>query len=100
MELPQLPPDLPPSLAHMVGLIDGANLARLWGYDSTTNAFREQLARLRITPVPGRRGWYDPRLIRRRLDEAQGLTMVPISATGTERPMSALEQRKARNGKV
>ena len=32
---------------------------------------------MRILPVPARVGWYDPSLMRRRLDEAQGLLVAP-----------------------
>lgn len=79
----------------LVGLMSGAELARAWGYDGVNNAFRDQCARLNITSVPGRRGWYDPRLVRRRMDEAQGLLdRHPDSG----RELSLVEQRRARLG--
>lgn len=54
-------------------LIHCDDLARDVGYASANSAFREWCARMRITPMPGRRGFYDAALVRRRLDEAQGL---------------------------
>lgn len=57
-----------------IGLMSSDQLARCLGYSGTNSAFRDWCASMRITPVPGRRGYFDPVLVRRRLDEAQGLT--------------------------
>jgi len=84
-----------PALTDMITLISQADLAQFWGYKSVTNAFRHSCRTLRIEPVPGRRGWYDPALVRRRMDEAQGMATVPTVAT-TEREMTPREQRRAR----
>lgn len=77
-----------------IGLIHAEDLAREMGYEGVTNAFRSWCATMRIAPVPGRRGWYDRKLVRRRLDEAQGL----VAEATDERPMSLVEQRRARRG--
>lgn len=87
-----------PLFADQIGFIRAAELAQLWGYADAGTAFRESCRKLNITPVPGRPGWYDPRLIRRRLDEAQGLATVPLVAT--DRPMTDLEARRARRGQA
>lgn len=88
-----------PMFADLIGLISAADLAALWGYAGVNSAFRDFCAKLHISPVPGRPGWYDPRLVRRRMDEAQGLAMLPTLASA-EREMTALERRKARNGQI
>lgn len=78
----------------MIELIHMEDLAHKMGYASANSAFREWCRTMRITPVPGRRGFFDPTLVRRRLDEAQGL-IGPAAGEG-QRPMSLTEQRKAR----
>lgn len=57
----------------MIRLVTSEELAHDLGYSSANDAFRSWCTKLRITPVPGRRGVYDIALVRRRLDEAQGL---------------------------
>jgi hypothetical protein len=79
----------------VIDLMTGEALARCVGYGGVTNAFRNWCAKLRITSVPGRRGWYDPILVRRRLDEAQGLFSNGEVLTGALTPLQA---RKVRNG--
>lgn len=56
-----------------IELVTSDDLAHRLGYSGTNAAFRDWCASMRITPVPGRRGYFDPALVRRRLDEAQGL---------------------------
>ena len=79
----------------VIDLMTGEALARRVGYGGATNAFREWCAKLRITTVPGRRGYYDPVLVRRRLDEAQGLASNAASEPGS---MTPIEIRRARLG--
>lgn len=81
--------------ADMIRMISAASLAKLWGYSGPTDAFRVFCTKLSITHIPGRPGWFDPCLVRRRLDEAQGLAP-PISPGG--RGLSLVEQRRARRG--
>lgn len=57
----------------VIDLMTGKALARRVGYDGVTNAFRNWCAKLHITLMPGRRGYFDRKLVRRRYDEAQGL---------------------------
>ncbi len=80
-----------------IRLINIDDLAQQLGYAGANSACRDWLASMRITPVPGRRGWYDPFLVRKRLDEAQGLS---VQASRSDTPMSLTEQRKARLGKA
>jgi hypothetical protein len=75
----------------MITILSTEELSRLLGYSGANTAFRDWLVQMRITPVPGRRGVYDIALVRRRLDEAQGL--VP---TGTAEPVSLVAARRAR----
>ena len=85
-----------PQFSDMIGLVHRDVLAKVMGYSGPNDAFRSWSTTMRITPVPGRLGWYDPRLVRRRLDEAQGLLGEPVGAG--ERPVSLVEQRRARRG--
>ena len=81
----------------MIDFISADDLARAAGYRGATSSFRQWCVSLRITPVPGRRGFYDLRLVRRRLDEAQGLTTA--SDAHQSAPLTLVEQRRARLGK-
>lgn len=56
-----------------IELVSSEDLASRLGYSGTNAAFRGWCVSMRITPVPGRRGYFDPALVRRRLDEAQRL---------------------------
>lgn len=78
-------------------LIHSDDLARSLGYTNANSAFRSWCARMRITPVPGRRGFYDAALVRRRLDEAQGLLVADTQMKGRNK-MTAIEARRARRG--
>ena len=82
-----------------IQLIPLEKLAQDLGYSGPNASCRDWLAMMRITPVPGRRGWYDPLLVRRRLDEAQGLTPVPADTLSTApKGPSLTEQRRLRLG--
>ena len=75
-----------------ISLISSDDLAARMGYSSTTSAFRDWCASMRIAPVPGRRGFFDTALVRRRLNEAQGLSeSIDGSANGL------IMARRARN---
>lgn len=78
-----------------ITLVHRDDLVAALGYSSASDAFRTFCASVRIVPVPGRNGWYDPRLVRRRLDEAQGLSVDPEAVA---RPLSLVEQRRLRRG--
>jgi hypothetical protein len=79
----------------VIDLMTGEALARSAGYGGVTSAFRNWCAKLRITPMPGRRGYFDPKLVRRRYDEAQGLASEATSEPGS---MTPIEKRRARRG--
>ena len=78
--------------APYIALISSTELAASMGYAGTNSAFRDWCASMRIAPVPGRRGYFDPALVRRRLDEAQGL-----SETTNGAPRDLVAARRARN---
>lgn len=80
----------------MINLIPAEELAARLGYSGVTSRFHDWCASLRITPVPGRRGYYDPALVRRRLDEAQGLVTPPSGEAEGRRSLVAA--RRARRG--
>lgn len=77
----------------MLDLIRAEDLAHKMGYSSANGAFRAWCAELRISPVPGRRGLYDPSLVRHRLDEAQGLA--PSDAADCGSLVAARRARRA-----
>lgn len=77
----------------MIRLVTSEELAHDLGYSSANDAFRSWCTKLRITPVPGRRGVFDIALVRRRLDEAQGLE-VQSNAISQETDLVAI--RRAR----
>lgn len=74
----------------MIRLIHVTDLARELGYASAHAGFRAWARKLNITPVPGRSGYYDPELVRRRLNEAQGI------GHGEAAGHSAVARRRAR----
>ena len=80
----------------MPELISAEDLARQMLFSGVNGAFRDWCALMRIHPVPGRRGVYDPALVRRRLDEAQGLATGEGAALGAGAGLVA--QRRARRG--
>lgn len=78
-----------------IRLITSDELALSLGYSGPNDAFRCWCRKMRITPVPERRGVYDTALVRRRLDEAQGLVFFEdgVAAHSAE---SYVNQRRAR----
>lgn len=79
---------------QQISLISTEDLAASMGYSGATTSFREWCTSMRIQPVPGRRGYFDPALVRRRLDEAQGLSEVADIAD-TDGLVSARRLRRA-----
>jgi hypothetical protein len=80
-------------------MITEAELATYLGFDGRQKAFRAWCKSMGITPLPGRKDVYDPKLVRQRLDAAQGLAPT-VSANVDHPPLSLVEQRRARRGKV
>ncbi len=80
----------PPDLT----MISSHTLAAQMGYTGPTAQFRAWLKEMDITPIPGRRGVYDPKLVRARLDAAQRLREPALSAPAEK--TSLVASRKAR----
>ena len=80
-------------MRNQIELIPTPQLALMFGYSEPSTSFYDFCRRTGISPVPGRRGWYDPKLVRVRLDAAQG-----ISEAGREvaAQPSLVAQRRAR----
>lgn len=76
-----------------IDLVSSQDLASCLGYSGTNAAFRDWCVLMRITPVPGRRGYFDPALVRRRLDEAQGL--ISVQSEEAEGFVAARRARRA-----
>lgn len=76
-----------------IQLIATPELASLFGYSEPSASFYGFCRRTGISPVPGRRGWYDPKLVRARLDAVQGLTEMVRDAVSKP---SLVAQRRAR----
>jgi hypothetical protein len=76
-----------------IQLIPTPELALLFGYNGPSASFYDFCRRTGIVPVPGRRGWYDPKLIRTRLDAVQGISATEREA---EPQLSLVAQRRVR----
>lgn len=76
-----------------IQLIPTPELASLFGYAEPSASFYDFCKRTGISPVPGRRGWYDPKLVRARLDAVQGMTEAVRDAVSKP---SLVAQRRAR----
>jgi len=76
-----------------IQLISTPKLAALLGYGEPSPSFYEFCRRIGVAPVPGRRGWYDPKLVRARLDAVQGIEKAQLSV---EPRQSLVAQRRAR----
>ena len=73
-------------------LVSGDELAKAVGFKSAAGGFRSWCQQSGTEPVPGRRSQYDPKLVRMRLDELQGMAL-----PAAEMPsLSLVEQRRAR----
>jgi len=80
-------------------LMTEVELIAVMQFDGSINAFRTWCRKIGIKSVPGRRGVFDPKLVRHCLDAAQELT--PSIAANTENPpLSLVEQRRARRGQA
>jgi hypothetical protein len=78
---------------QQIQLIPTPELAELFGYNEPSASFYDFCRRTGIAPVPGRRGWYDPKLVRTRLDAVQGMTEIMRDAVSKP---SLVAQRRAR----
>ncbi|WP_273524505.1 hypothetical protein [Rhodosalinus sediminis] len=88
---------LPEPVAQAVAsitFIPERELARAFGFGKVSWKFRDFLDQAGIEPVPGRPGFYDPKIVRARLDAIQNYS----DATNTQ--MSLTQQRRKRLGKA
>lgn len=74
-------------------LISTHELATAFGFKEPSNAFYSFCRSNGISPVPGRRGWYDPKLVRKQLDAAQGIAPAEVPA---DRQVDYIAMRRAR----
>ena len=80
-------------------LMTEVELIAVMQFDGSIKSFRTWCRKLGIKSVPGRRGVFDPKLVRHCLDEAQELTAFKETNTG-HLPLSLVEQRRARRGQA
>ncbi|MZR15408.1 hypothetical protein GQE99_20540 [Maritimibacter sp. DP07] len=80
-----------------IGLMTGEQLAQAMLFSGASQSFRNWLKRAGIEPVPGRRGIYDPKHVRARLDAIQGLPSDDAKGQGAD-VVSLVEARRARRG--
>lgn len=83
-----------------IRLITADELAKAMGFSGATNSFREWLVLTGIKPVPGRRGFFDPVHVRRRLDAMHMDSPALHSHPPVPPALSLVEQRRARLGKA
>lgn len=76
-----------------IRLVSSYDLAAVLGFSAPNEAFRGFCRNLGITPVRRNPNYFDPKLVRVRLDEAQGLPPV-VKANSTEDDL--VEARRAR----
>jgi|GEM_PF-7126212 len=79
--------------AHHILLVSSENLAAALGFAAPNDAFRGFCKNLGITPVRRNPNFYDLKLVRIRLDQAQGLESKAVAG-----PKNYVEQRRARRG--
>ena len=77
-----------------VQLLSERELAAALGFKQVSWKFREFIDQADIRPVPGRAGFYDPKLVRARLDAMQN------NLDETSADFSLTQQRRKRLGKA
>ena len=80
--------------ANTIRLVSSNDLAAALGFAAPNDAFRGFCRNIGITPVRRNPNYYDPKLVRVRLDQAQGLQ----EADQLTEKGSLVEQRRARRG--
>lgn len=76
-----------------VRLVSSDDLAAALGFSSPNDAFRGFCRNLGITPVRRKPNFFDPKLVRLRLDQAQGL---PPAVAASSNEVDLVEARRAR----
>ncbi|EBA14435.1 hypothetical protein RSK20926_02162 [Roseobacter sp. SK209-2-6] len=80
-----------------ISFVSSHELAIAAGYAGVCDGFRNWCHEYGITPVPGRKSHFDPKLVRLRLDQIQGLQETKANEhTANAEPVSLVEQRRAR----
>lgn len=80
-----------------ISFVSSHELAIAAGYAGVCDGFRKWCHEYGITPVPGRKSQFDPKLVRLRLDQMQGLQEEKTKEnTSNVEPVSLVEQRRAR----
>ena len=80
-----------------ISFVSSHELAIAAGYAGVCDGFRKWCHEYGITHVPGRRSHFDPKLVRMRLDQMQGIQeQTSIESTADVQPVSLVEQRRAR----
>ena len=77
-----------------IRLVSSDDLASAFGFAAPNDAFRGFCRNLGITPVRRNPNFFDIKLVRARLDQAQGLEAVEKK----KREESLVEKRRARRG--
>lgn len=85
------------ALMDGITLLSAQELAISQGFSSANDSFRMYLKNAGITPVPHRRGYFDPKHVRARLNSIQGLHDDRVASTDTQ-PTSLVKMRRARLG--
>jgi hypothetical protein len=80
--------------AHTIHLVSSNDLAAALGFAAPNEAFRGFCRNIGITPVRRNPNYYDPKLVRVRLDQAQGLQ----DSDQLAEKGSLVDQRRARRG--
>lgn len=82
-------------VAQSIKLVSSDVLAAELGFAAPNDSFRNFCRSLGITPVRRNPNFYDPKLVRARLDQAQGL----LNSKHLFKKESLVDQRRARRGK-
>lgn len=78
-----------------ISLVSSDDLASALGFASPNDAFRGFCRNLGITPVRRNPNYFDPKLVRLRLDQAQGLPAAVAAATNEGDLVEARRARRA-----
>jgi hypothetical protein len=95
----QLAPLRAAALSDLVTVVTDEELAVALRFEPGSGRFREWLKLMSIKPLPGRRGVYDLRHVRHRLDVMQGMADAKTSAMPAAE-LSPLEKRKLRRAQA
>ncbi|MFN3208753.1 MAG: hypothetical protein ACE369_07080 [Roseovarius sp.] len=76
-----------------IALISASELAHMFGFSSPNDAFRSFCRRLDVQPIRRNPNYFDAKLVRFKLDAAQGLTP---SASNVSQEHDLVARRRAR----